>query len=237
MHQGPERSEAGPQSIDEIAIAADPARWRAAGFTVDRDGVCRLGSVRGRLLGEGAGRGIVRWSLRGVRALEDGDGDALDGLPSEPSRSLPAEPASHPNGAARIDHVVVFSPDLDRTVAALEQAGLDLRRERNAALPGGGMRQAFFRLDEVVLEVIEQARPDGASLDPSKPARLWGLALLTDDIDATAARLGSVSGAPRAALQPGRRIATVGRDAGLGVAVAFITPPPHADRGRGEAPS
>jgi hypothetical protein len=203
-------------SLDELVVAAEPERWAAAGFSVE-DRICRLGAVRVRLAGETAGRGIRSWSLRGISTTE------LDGLPTERSTAPPVEPAEHPNGAVRLDHVVTFTPDLDRTVAALGQAGLDLRRIRDEPLPGGGTRQAFFRLGEVVLEAIEQPQPDGSPVDPAKPARLWGLALLTEDLDASAASLGDLLGAPREAVQPGRRIATVRRPAGLGTAVAFIT--------------
>ena len=98
--------------------------------------------------------------------------------------------------------MVVFSPSLDRTTAALERAGLDLRRVRDAVLPGGGTRQAFFRLGEVILEVIQQPAPDGGEVDPSKPSRLWGLAFMTDDLDATVAAAGDAFGPPRDAIQP-----------------------------------
>jgi hypothetical protein len=204
-------------SLDELVVAAEPERWAAAGFHVE-EGTCRLGRARVGLAGEAAGRGIRSWSLRGIATTE------LDGLPTERSEAPPPEPAEHPNGALGLDHVVAFTPNLDRTVTALERAGLDLRRIRDEPLPGGGTRQAFFRLGEVILEAIERPQPDGSPVDPAKPARLWGVALLTADLDATAGYLGERLGAPRDAVQPGRRIATVRRSAGLGAAVAFITP-------------
>jgi catechol 2,3-dioxygenase-like lactoylglutathione lyase family enzyme len=212
--------------IDEITVAGDPSGWRAGGFTVDPDGTCRLGAVRVRLLGADSGSGIVSWSLRGLPVGGADRAPDLDGLPTARSDRAPVPPARHPNGAARLDHVVAFTPDLDRTVAALEAAGLDLRRVREAELPGGGTRQAFFRLGQVVLEAIEQPAPDGSPVDRSKPARLWGLAVLAPDLEATAAVLGERLGKAREAIQPGRRIATVRREAGLGAAVAFITPEP-----------
>jgi hypothetical protein len=49
------------------------------------------------------------------------------------------------------------------------------------------------------------------------------------DIAATAAALGHLLGAPRDAVQPGRRIATLRREAGLGPAVAFMTPGAFGD--------
>ena len=211
-----------PASIDTITVAADPAAWRAAGFQVTGD-ECALGTVRLRLTGAAERRPIEGWSLRGVPSLE------LDGLPSELSEGEPrtaAEP--HPNGVSAIDHVVVFTPRLERTVAALEGAGLDLRRLREGDTHGRPMRQAFFRLGEVILEVVDA--PEGSPLRdrPDAPARFWGLALLSEDLDATVARLGALVSEPRDAVQPGRRIATARKGAGLGPAVAFMSPGPGA---------
>ena len=128
-----------------------------------------------------------------------------------------AQPASHPNGALRIDHIVVFTADLGRTSAALEGAGLSLRRIREPDEPGPPVRQAFFRLGEVILEVVESAQADAGA------ARFWGLTLCVADIEACAELLGERLGEIRDAVQPGRRIATVRREAGLGLPVALIS--------------
>ena len=130
------------------------------------------------------------------------------------------------SGAVRIDHVVAFTPDRSRTVAALEAAGLDLRRLRDEMTPAGGGFQAVFRLGEAILEVIEA--PPGSPVAEDAPARLWGLAFLTEDLDATAAALGDRLGAPRDAVQPGRRIATLRKEAGLSFGCAFMSPGPEA---------
>jgi hypothetical protein len=191
------------------------------GFEPEGD-VLEVGSVRLRFAGKGEQRGIVRWSLR------DLDGDALDGLPTETSTRPPASGRPQPNGVLAIDHVVAFTPDLERTKGALEAAGLDFRRLREGPTPGGAQRQAFFRMAEVILEVIEA--PEGSRIrdDPNGPARLWGLAFLVEDLEPVAAMLGDRLGSPRDAVQPGRRIAPLRRDAGLGPAVAFMTPGPGA---------
>jgi hypothetical protein len=47
------------------------------------------------------------------------------------------------------------------------------------------------------------------------------------DLDALASRLGDLLGAIRDAVQPGRRIATLRETAGLGQAVAFMSPEPR----------
>ena len=190
-------------SIDELEIADEPAAWSAAGFDVE-DGTCRVSRVRLRLAGKGDRRGIVGWKL----------GEQAAGAAAPP----------HPNGAVRVDHVVLISPELDRTVEELESQGFDLRRRREGETPGGSTRQAFFRAGEPILEVVQA--PEGVSVarDPDAPARLWGLAFLVEDMEHTARVLGRLLGSPRDAVQPGRRIATLRAEAGLGPAIAFMTP-------------
>ena len=169
------------------------------------------------------GRGIAAWSLRDLAS------DELDGLPTTLSDSPPPPPAPpHPNGAISIDHVVAFTPDLERTLDSLRGAGLDFRRLREGPTPGGSERQGFFRVGEALLEVIEA--PEGSRIrsDPAAPARLWGLAFLVESLETPARVLGERLGEPRDAVQPGRRIATVRGEAGLGAAVAFMTPGPGA---------
>jgi hypothetical protein len=163
-----------------------------------------------------AGKRIVSWSLRGVDTTE------LDGLATTVANGDQREAADpHPNGVTGIDHVVAVSPDLDRTVATLEAAGLDLRRIREEPTPAGAPRQAFFRLGEVILECVQL--PDSPELDRSRDATLWGLAVRTHDMDATATYLGDRLGEPRPAVQEGRMIATLQRDAGSTVPLAFMT--------------
>lgn len=208
-------------AVGEIVVAADSSAWRDAGFSVGDGGRVNVGSVALELAGTAAGRRIVSCAIRGIRS------DGFDGLPivrSEAGSAADGPMPRHPNGVTRIDHVVAFTPDLDRTVAAGEALGLDLRRIRDEPAPAGSPRQAFFRIGELLLEVAQA--PPGSPLKPDSPARFYGLAFVVDDIDATAALLGDLCGDPRDAVQPGRRIATVRKEAGLGLPVAFMTPRP-----------
>ncbi len=211
-------------TIEQITLADDPERWRALGFTVE-DTAVQLGAVRLALAGLSAGRGILGWSLRGVSSTE------LDGLPTTishtpPPQARPPEPnTEHPNGIAAIDHIVAMSPELDRSVRVLREAGLDLRRIREQPTPAGAPRQAFFRLGETILEVVQE--PDealAARLDSAAgPARFWGLALLAENLPQTVEHLGEHASEARAAVQPGRQIATLRRSAGLAVPVALMS--------------
>ena len=205
----------GAPALTDLTIAADPAAWAAAGFRMD-DGVVTVGTVRISLVPEG--KRITNWSLHGL-----GDHDP-DGLPTARSPEPPGEEApAHPNGIDRIDHVVAFTPDMDRTVAALEAAGLDLRLRREGPTSAGSRRQAFFRVGRPILETIEHPPDAEAAADLHAPARFWGLAFGTADLDACVAALGPLIGEPRDAIQEGRRIATLRQEAGLGLPVAVMS--------------
>ena len=207
-----------PVTVDEVVVADPPELWAELGFRVDGD-ACDIGGVRVRLAGSDAGKRVVSWALRGLTTAE------LDGLATTISAAPLRDPAPpHPNGVRAVDHVVAFCPDLDRTVGRLQAAGLDLRRVRDEPIPAGAPRQAFFRLGEVILECIQM--PDSPELDRSRNAQLWGLAVQTADMDATAAVLGDHLGEPHPAVQPGRTIATLRREAGSSVPLAFMTPAP-----------
>src|SRR5215213_752721 len=205
-------------TVDELVIADPPELWQELGFRV-QDDACDIGGVRVRLDSR-AGKRIASWSLRGIETEE------LDGLATTLSSSDARDGADpHPNAVVAIDHVVAFSPDLDRTVAVLEAAGLDLRRIREEPTPAGAPRQAFFRLADVILEVV-QAPEDATARSggPDGPAFFWGLAFKVADLDATVAAIGEERcSSPRDAVQPGRRIATLRRSAGLAVPVALMT--------------
>jgi hypothetical protein len=56
---------------------------------------------------------------------------------------------------------------------------------------------------------------------------MWGVTVSVADLDACGRELGPLLGAPRDAVQPGRRIATVRPEAGLPIALAFMTPRPQ----------
>jgi hypothetical protein len=96
---------------------------------------------------------------------------------------------------------------------------LELRRIREAP---GGIRQGFRRLGQAILELVEVRDAP----NPVEPARFWGLVVVVSDLDALSGRLGEQLSAPKAAVQPGRRISTLRASAGLSPAVAFMTPEP-----------
>jgi catechol 2,3-dioxygenase-like lactoylglutathione lyase family enzyme len=238
-------------TIDEIRVGDEPDAWRAAGFAVDDDGTCRIGTVRLALVGTDEGRGLLGWALRDVAAT-----GPIDGLPTSVGVHPPAEPAVHACGVTQIDHVVVMTPDGARTAAAFTAAtGLEVRRVRDTDASGSSLRQRFFRLGEVILEVVSpepategQAAqgspadggpaaggpvaggtpaggPAAGGLVAQGPAAFFGLGLVVADLDAQPARYGEALGPIRNAVQPGRRVATLRhRRLHLSVPTLLMTP-------------
>lgn len=201
-------------TLDAIQVGDSGSVWRDAGFNVDADAVCRIGDVRLQLVGSGSG--ILGWALRGLPV-----DTALDGIPTVTSDAVASEPATHANGVTSIDHVVLLSPNLQRTVDSLATVGLQPRRERDAELGGQPMRQVFFRLGSVILEVVGSPGMAGDG-----PSSLWGITYLVTDIEATAAFFGDRALPVKDAVQPGRRITTLKhRDLGMSVRTALISPP------------
>jgi hypothetical protein len=206
----PEVNVAREPELAELTVADAPERWSALGFDVE-DGSLDIGMVRIWLGGQG--EGITSWSLRRVNAS-----GSIDGLPTTAPRILVPPPFhTHPNGATGIDHVVVITPNFDRTSAALARAGVDLRRDQ---FTEGRGRLGFRRIGPAILELAH--RPQMGDDDP----RLWGLAFVVISLEVLAERLGDLLGPIRPAVQPGRRVASLKREAGLSLPVAFMSPEP-----------
>ena len=204
--------------LDELVVGDEPEAWAGAGFTVDPDGVVRVGTVRIRLVGRADGKRIRSWSLRGLPA---GTAD-VDGIATVVSDQPAPEPAEHANGVLSIDHVVLATPDMARTKANLESLGIELRRQReiDASQYGFPALQCFFRIGEPILEVVGAAEPNGDG-----PAAFFGLAYTVADLDVLPAVYGPSLGRVKDAVQEGRRIATLRhKELDLSVATAFMTP-------------
>jgi hypothetical protein len=178
-----------------IVLGDAPEAWARLGFAPDAAGDVALGGTRLRLSGRGGG-------ILAVHAAEL-TAERPDGLPLLPADATPGAAASHPNGATAVDHVVALTGSLSRTVGALTAAGLDHRRATET--------MAFLRLGSFILEVVELG---------GDPPRLWGLVVVVPALEG----LGPLVGPAKDAVQPGRRIATVSPEAGLGTALALITP-------------
>ena len=145
----------------------------------------------------------------------------------------------HPSGATGLYSVVLLSPDLHRTVGALEEAGLPLRNLAEPSPISKAVSMAFFKMRcGVIVEVLAPTEPGGPPVnlpsfpptpeDRDAPARIVGMVVTVPELEPLAEALPPGSLAPaRPAVQRGRRIAPL-RDevAGVPLSVAFMTPRP-----------
>jgi len=195
-----------------LSLSDPPELWADLGFSVEA-GTCRVGGIDFTLGAPGVG--ITDWTLAAAEVPT-----GIDGLPTtvveDPGADRPGP--EHDNAVLALDHVVVMTPDLERTVGALGHAGIFERRRRDAGRPGQPSTQVFFRLGESILELVGSPEATGEG-----PARFWGLAFTVSDLDRTAAALGDRLRPVKEAVQPGRRIASLDHAAGSAVPIAFMT--------------
>jgi predicted enzyme related to lactoylglutathione lyase len=177
------------------------------------------------------GGGIVGWIWGMKDAPDSSVKDRPSGLPGVvtattktdrdiESRRLMLRDLCGPNrnSVDYLEHIVVMTPDLDKAIAANEAIGVPCKRIREV---GNGVRQAFFKLEQTVLEVVGPAR--------GKPG-CWGIALMCTDIAkavATARAGGLQATEPKLAIQGGQ-IARIVEPLD-GVAIAFMQPGPRRD--------
>ena len=204
-------------AVVEIEIADDPDAWRAAGFAVEPAGAAVVGSIGLRLVGRGeTTKGVRAWTWSDL-----GGSGPIDGLRTETGARPSVAPGVHPNGVTIVDHIVVVTPNLERTVPAFEARRIPVRRVRHTDQYGPAFRQVFFRGGETIIELIG---PDEATDGDDRSAHFYGLAFTVADLDATAAQLGEGLGAIKAAVQPGRRIATLRHENfGISVPIALMS--------------
>ncbi|HUA33947.1 MAG TPA: hypothetical protein VMA09_10110 [Candidatus Binataceae bacterium] len=157
---------------------------------------------------------LVPSALPGVftAALEiDGDLEAR-------RARLATKCGSNPNTVDYLEHIVVMTPDLEHAISQSAAIGVPCKRIREL---GNGTRQAFFKLEQTVLEVVGPSRGEPGC---------WGLALMCSDIHTAVAHArnsGLQATEPKAAIQGGL-IARIIEPLD-GVAIAFMQSGPRRD--------
>lgn len=201
-----------------LEVADDSASWSSAGFDVVNDKVA-LGEITIHLVGRSKNiGGIVGWSFSGLPAGVN----SIHGIPTSTTVAVPApgdnkDARPHPNGAVGVDTIVFQSPDADESIAQLAAIGVQPIRETSRVRKG--VRQVIFRPSRVIIELVESKKTK------STPPCLFGLTLVTKDVDHTHKVLSSTTKPPWPAVQPGRRMTVVRHsDHNMSVAIAFMSP-------------
>ena len=201
--------------ICELVIGGSRANWALVGINFSHDGVFSIGEIALRI-DESLPPGMHSWVLSNI----DSTIVSIDGISTSGFTSKSRHEQNEVNGFVLtplgIDHVVVNTPDLERTSHALQQAtGAELKRIRDA---GNSVRQGFHRLGDVIIEIVS------APSMPAGNASLWGFVLNVKDVNEVAAYLGpDVLSPPKPAVQKNRLIATFRGAVGLGVPVALMS--------------
>mgnify|MGYP001494069655 CR=1 FL=1 len=230
----------------KLTIGETAETWSSAGFEVmelpNGSPGCQLGSVQIQFNATGA-QGILSAVVFGLHGMIDSlQFDTENGLSPthngmidslqfdtenglSPTHNNAHLPSIHPNGVSRIDHLVVTTTDCDRTTDAFEANGILPRRVRTFGDDGSKMRQTFFWLGDVILELVGPH----ASEDKGQ-TKFWGLALISDDLRTTADYLGSRCTPIKPAVQSGRKITTIKtREIGITTPLAVMSPHTKTD--------
>jgi hypothetical protein len=201
--------------IGELVIGGSHANWAQVGINFSQAGVFAVGEI-GLRIDEALPPGLHSWALTNIKSAIV----SIDGIPTtgnvDNGRNEPSDAQGFVLTPLGIDHVVVNTPDLERTSHALHEAtGAELKRIRDA---GNGVRQGFHRLGDVIIEIV--SAPSMAEGNAS----LWGFVLNVADVHEVAAYLGpDVLSPPKPAVQKNRLIATFRGAVGLGVPVALMS--------------
>ncbi|MEM1147564.1 MAG: VOC family protein [Pseudomonadota bacterium] len=134
--------------------------------------------------------------------------------------SVLAPQVVEPGAVLALDHLVINTPNPDRTLANYGvRLGLRLALDRTAEQ--WKTRFLFFRLGDLTLEIIHRL---DAAHDPAADDAVWGLTWTTDSLEAAHARLSSNGrnvSEIRTGRKPGTQVFTV-RDGTQGIPTLFI---------------
>ena len=114
---------------------------------------------------------------------------------------------------------MLMVPEFKQGRSALTHAGVVVSPGKVFGSADKKLLRSTPMMGDFELELIGPEKEDS-----SRRWDLWGLVIAVEDIDVTADLLGDLLGRVKPAIQPGRRIATVSKSAGLGVAIAFLGP-------------
>ena len=186
-----------PEPWSALGFAVPPARDRARAGDADADGRRRRDP-----------RLDARGRRRPARARRAADGMGAGGR----RRRIPRTPTAPPGWTTSWSSRTTSSARRPRSPAwGSGCGGSGSRPSRPPARPSCAWATSSWRSSRA------SGRRRGARA-------FWALVAVVGDLDAAAERLGPRLGAARDAVQPGRRIATVRRDAGIGPALALMSP-------------
>lgn len=206
-------------TVAEFVIGGSADPWAAIGIHFSSDGRANVGNTWLHCDAQ-LPPGLHSWALcdapHAVNSIDGLITTYVDDVPALNLENNGEVTNSFQLKIVGVDHVVVNTPDLQRTSDALTRAtGAPLKRVRDA---GNGVQQGFHRLGGVIVEIVSTPQTLAG------PAVFWGLVLVVDDLENIFNHVGpDVLSPPKPAVQPGRNIATFRSAAQLGVPCALMT--------------
>jgi hypothetical protein len=210
-------------TIAELVVGGSPEPWENFGFSLlsvsADESRFSLGDVV-LVVRQAFPPGMVSWTLATHESDVVGD-ISIDGVDTQVvgQVEIPKIAAAGVGaiGCLGVDHVVIRTNSLDITCDGITHVtGAPVKRVRDA---GSGVQQAFHKLGNVVVEVVESPQRVDAT-------HLWGFVVNVADINGLSQFMGpDVLGAPKPATQPGRHIASARSAAELGVPFAVMDKP------------
>lgn len=206
-------------TVAEFIIGGLTDPWAAIGIHFSSDGRANVGNTWlhcDTQLPPGLHSWVLCDAPRDVPSIDGLVTTYVDDVPALNVGNLGEVDNSFQLQIAGVDHVVVNTPDLQRTSDALAKAtGVPLKRVRDA---GNGVQQGFHRLGGVIVEIVSSPQI------LTGPASFWGLVFIVNDLEAVFNHVGpDVLSPSKPAVQPGRNIATFRSAAQLGVPCALMT--------------
>ena len=191
----------------QLTICGEAAAWKSVGFNVidigNGNSICSVGGVKIYFENDTLNKGIWRIGTKRISGVIDSL--KFDDLSVERSFSDNHSVLSdHPNGITGIDHLVVTTPNCNRTTKAFEEMGIAARRVRTFGNIGSETRQTFFWLGNVILELVGSNTKEGEG-----PPSIWGIAFVSKNIEKTVKFLGDACTPLKPAVQSGRKITTI----------------------------
>ncbi len=205
-------------TIAELVIGGSTDPWAAIGIHFSSDGRINAGNTWLHCNTQ-MPPGLHSWVLcdapQAVSSIDGLTTTYVDDVPALNLASTDAASDSFQLTIVGVDHVVVNTPDPQRTSDALVGVtSAPLKRVRDA---GNGVQQWFHRLGGVIVEIVSPPQ----TLEG--PAAFWGMVFTVDDLEAVFNHVGpDVLSPPKPAVQPGRKVATFRSAAGLGVPCALM---------------
>lgn len=204
-------------SLIELDLPGSPTTWSDLGFVVVDDRITLdnlvlvVGSPEPRLALDPVPDGVGDWLGLPVRPISGQRHGGQTSADEAGTTSATSATTATPNRITGVDHIVIMTPEERSTVESIAMLGWEIRRERLSTIAGVDAVQRFVWAGAVLLEIVTPVARNQESDEEPVAAQVWGVSFASSDLDETVSFLGPRSGPPRAAVQPGRRIATLQR--------------------------